>query len=340
MGKALNFIKGTCRAIKFLLTPSLVAYFAQAGGIYLINAAFAFVTMGSVHQILCQIPGEWNAATGQKVGCNNCSDILLTCGKNQCYKSVMNTTMKLIKTGKKKSWKDLHQQALLDKECNLKVSESTTPVQTVMAIIGAKVGGKGPSDKCLQFHCLVVVQAALTDKDLRNADSSICPNAMLSKPPALTNDCVCNSMPMSLTQASAIAAACGTQAATLPAQVFEMELAKKNDCFTKTINASRYKDGTLEVREEYKKMKTRTYCVNWFDSSSHESQWLKLADETTFKTQAGYTPPSGASASDIAPCMKIMCKAFANSISHPSCLWQGHPYDTFSEEDATRVVKL
>jgi len=235
-GKLRKFVQNCCKAIGFLLTPSLVTYFAQSGAIYVVNGLYTWLTMPAIEKILCQIPAEYNKTLGHTVGCNNCTDNLLMCGKGWCYKAAMNISMIVKDSGTHKSWKDMFLQAIVDRECNLKVSESVDPMAMMNAILSQRAATpNSPTDKCLQWHCQVMQLAALTNTDLSHP-SGVCTNAKKTKPDYLAESCVCNSMALNFDSATSIAAACGPTSAALPSRVFVMAVGTKNDCFKTSID--------------------------------------------------------------------------------------------------------
>lgn len=267
------------------------------------------MTMQAIQQILCQIPGEWNETLGHKVGCANCTDNLLMCGKSWCYKAAMNLSIITKDSGSHKSWVDMFLQATQDKECNLKVSESSSPVATLISILDQRVQTKGsPTDKCVQWHCQVLVLALLTSTDVTSLTGQ-CTNAKKTKPPYMEEFCPCQTIPMTYDQAVQIKNACGPQAAALPARVFLLAVSGKPECMKSSLDSG----AKPKMPSQYGKMSLQEDCVKWTQNAVNHHQWFKSLISKAISMQS--VPGAPFSIPSIyGPCAKVYCEAFALSI--------------------------
>merc|ERR1719424_270336 len=286
--------------------------------------------MGSVHTILCQIHGLWNETRGNTVGCTNCTDRLLMCEKNWCYKAAMNVSVKKMNAGVFKSWKELFLQAVQDVECNSKVGESDDPIATMNAIIAQRLQTPGsPGEKCIQWHCQVMMQA-VTDMDL-SSKTGVCTNKLLTKPDYYEKHCVCNSMKMTLAQAQTIVSKCGPQSAALPARVFDMLITKKAVCMQDSFKAAE-----LAMPAQFVKTGKLAPCLDWVGNAAVHNQLFKAI-------AAAISGLNSALVSTYAPCTGLFCKAFALAIDpltaeSMQCSWDADPWAQFNLAAATDTM--
>jgi len=319
--KVAKFGWGVLKAVKFLLTPTLTTYFAQSGGIYIVNGLYTFMTMGAVDEILCKIPGEWNTTKQQTIGCSNCSDNLLMCGKGWCYKAAMNITLKKMLKGDKKSWPKMFLAAGQDPVCNLKVSESADPVATLVDLAGtinptAKTVGRkyDAGDDCIQWHCQVMLQAALTNEQL-SSPTGICSNAAMTKPDYLAKSCVCNEMPMTFSMATSLNTLCGPQSNNLPARVFLNILNSRDQCLKTSLIAVK-----AQTDKNYIKFVKQKDCVNWLSFANTHTDWLRQKSPPIPPSKTGKDPMS------YSHCKIVMCTAALASLepwkyTGVACTW-------------------
>lgn len=317
MGKGSEKLKrigvGVCKSFKFLLTPSLVTYFAQAGAIYLINGLYTMVSMDPIQEILCKIPGEWNETQGNTVGCSNCTDNLLMCGKDWCYKSSMNITIMKKNSGQQKSLNDMFLQATQDKECSLKIGEATNPIAAVVSIIDerartkAATGVADPGNKCLQWHCQVLIVATGLDQGTDVfSPSGQCTNVKFTKPSYYDKTCICGGLPMTFDMATKINNECGVPVAGVVQKVLTMSVASKATCLRTSVERA-----AQAKASDYNAMALKEECVTWFQTSSTHHQWFTALASDLSCVGASC---SGATASTYGSCTKVMCQAFYNSV--------------------------
>lgn len=305
-GKCVKGLGALFRSVKYILTPTLVTYFAQSGGLYIANGLYTWMTMSAVDQILCKIPAELNTTNGvpiHKIGCSNCTDNLLMCGKEWCYKAAMNITLKKMIGGSKKSWPKMFLAAGQDPVCNLKVSEAGDPVAVLVDLGGtinptAKTNRKyDAGDDCIQWHCQVMLQAALTNKDLSSPTAG-CTNTAMTKPDYLAKTCVCQAMPLTFAQAKTLNALCGPQSNNLPARVFLNILNTRDQCLQSSLKAVQVRTG-----KNYKKFVKEENCVNWLSFADTHTDWLRQKSPPAAPKGAPITPDS------YSHCKIVMCEA-------------------------------
>ncbi|CAE8736801.1 unnamed protein product [Polarella glacialis] len=302
-------------AFKAGLTPSLVSYFFWIGGLSFMFGGWVGLTSLEVEAYLCNIPAQVNESIGATVGCGNCTAKLLLCPKCPCYRYAFNVTWQTEAKDANDAFYGAFSEAVLDEGCNQLVSASDSPAEMLTAIMSKRTSSKGliPSDACVRFSCEVLLNSVMRSKGKTLTGPGECNNAPLPvKFPWEATWCPCDSMDVSMLEATNFEGLCGSMASGLKQAVFDRILAKKDTCYESSLAATK-----IQFPVEAFTFKTNVNCTFLLYSSTSVHNWFfTKAYVEKFSPKFWAVPEQ---------CTKVMCYAFENSLSAAGCNWTNNP---------------
>jgi len=314
--------------VKSLTTPSLTSYFFWAGAVYFAVGIYSFLTMDHVHDFLCTIPGKSDVQGRQTVGCGNCTDNLLMCGKaSKCWRYAMNTTLQL--TLEDAELESVYIKAAEDITCNAIVAVATGPV-AMLNNMASGAYAVPPSAACITFHCKVLQVAYFSGWGLsQDIEAESCPlNPFGVKPPEEATSCTCENLQMNTQEAELATATCGDTLGDFSGSVFDKLLVQKPLCFREALR--RQAASTSLLRVAFADFKTTQNCTTLTQEASTPTQWfVKLQESQQAAQLAGseFTVPQY--------CINVICGVFNATLPGTA---QGMPCDWTSNADLLSVT--
>eukprot|EP00440_Ansanella_granifera_P011430 gb/GFBE01012400.1/.p1 GENE.gb/GFBE01012400.1/~~gb/GFBE01012400.1/.p1 ORF type:complete len:681 (+),score=115.71 gb/GFBE01012400.1/:1-2043(+) len=305
-----------CKAVRAGLTPSLVSYFFWIAGVTTMFGAFAMISFAPLSSYLCNIPGEFNETSGQTVGCANCSDMLMLCGKDACFRHAFNLTWQLHAATPDGTMYGAFQEAVLDQTCNSLAQTADSPVSMLNAIIAkrAKSGNAEPSEACEAWSCKVMTMALMRSQNTVLTRPGSCTNEMSVKPPWEDTTCSCDSMVVRMQEAKNFQELCGSMADGLQVAVYNRMMANKDMCLQSSMAVAAIIDPP-----NHQLLQTEVNCFNvlsvitslpeWFDAVYYIENLDPIAQPAGWLIQAY--------------CRKIYCLAWEASLVNEQCDWAG-----------------
>merc|ERR1719356_1575525 len=104
-----------------------------------------------IEHFFCQVRPEHNVTADTGMGCGNCSDSILLCGKDTGIKAAFNITYQKEAMQPKGDLYQAFSSASVDPSCNDYVVAATT-VTTLISSLDAKNNGEA-DPSCKQFWC-------------------------------------------------------------------------------------------------------------------------------------------------------------------------------------------
>lgn len=309
IGRLINLTVKTLRAG---LTPSLVSYFFWNCAISLIFGGWVYGSSASLFTYLCNIPAQFNATTGAGVGCSNCTDALLLCDKEDCWRHAFNFTYQTEAKVANDPFYTALQQAVLDTNCNQLAQSSSDTVDMLYSIKSMRSTSKGasPTDACIRLHCEIFVNAVSRSKGTTLTGPGTCTNILDIKPADQATTCTCDALDVDLQVASDVAGICGPLASGLSAVIFGRMLGSKDQCFQDSL-------ATQKTAKQYATLSTNINCTGLFKTSDSVIAWFSEKDAIDSQKYSNWAIPPA--------CLTVMCGAVAESFKMSSCNWTTSP---------------
>uniref|UniRef100_A0A7S1W041 Uncharacterized protein n=1 Tax=Alexandrium catenella TaxID=2925 RepID=A0A7S1W041_ALECA len=326
--KGLKFVQRICllsvRFTKFLLTANIEQFFLYNGILYMILGVITWVTIGNVRAFLCNIPAQVSL---EGIGCANCADNLLLCGKRECWRQAVNLTIQKDALTPDNFYFQARVESALDIDCNgiMVSSDSTLGLMSGMMDKRSATGGSAPTAACSSFNCKVFLNSVLRTEntDLPGLSTDTCTNtyglkfASINEP----SDCICapEVTALNLGLSTQIAEFCGNMAnGLLGMEMYAQNLRKSKDqCYANSVighfEASMASgDGQASnffAQRNCTYLTQQVYTVfEWFTLKEHE-ETLYVNGLTPFR----FNPAS--------TCVLDFCDIFNTTLYSPSCNW-------------------